>query len=217
MSPQGERTVSPEEQLDHEKQIAKILDIRSKEDKPSPWWGSAVFWSTLGTVAGAIIALASSYLVKDRELEETRIEARVERIRKAAFDANDALASMLKANEERYLLATGQLGKLDSTQRIAIARATNIAQQAWRTQRENVEMGLILAFDADTAIDATWASARGAVEQLITCIETAYIKYRRVMAPKSICETDRERTKNALKTFRSHLGSEYKKVLAELP
>jgi hypothetical protein len=208
--------MSPEEQLAHEEQVAKILTIRHR-DGPTHWWESAGVTAMLSAVAGAVIAFAGSYLLKDREMQKERVEARVERIRKAAFDANHALASMLKANEERYLLATGQLSELDSVQRVAIARGTNMIQQGWRLQRENAEMGLVLAFDADSTVDTTWTASRNALERLTTCMEAAYLKYLRQRAPMDICESERSINGSALRTFRSRLRHEYKVALAEFP
>src|SRR3954453_15978488 len=86
------------------------------------WWQSTGTTAFLSAVVGGAIAFSASYSVKSREIENERIDARVERIRQAALEANDALASMQKANEERYLLATGQMRQIDNAQRVSIAR-----------------------------------------------------------------------------------------------
>jgi hypothetical protein len=210
--------MSPEEEIAHEEQVARILAIRQR-GRPSHWWEASGVTAMLSAVAGAVIAFGGSYLLKDREMEKESVEARVDRIRKAALDANDALASMLKANEERFLVVTKQMTGLTLEQQTAIVRATNNIQQAWRLKRENAQMGLVLAFDGDSTVDTTWTSARNAMEQLTACIEDEYARHMdlKKRASKNICEAHRSATDSAVKTFLSRLRQEYKNALAQFP
>ncbi len=100
---------------------------------------------------------------------------------------------MLKANEKRFLVVTKQMTALMLEQQTAIVRATNDIQQGWRLKRENAQMGLVLAFDGDSTVDTTWATARNAMERLTACIEDKYATHMnlKTRASTDICASHR--------------------------
>lgn len=200
----------------HEERVAKVLEIRNR-GKTLRWWDSPGLTALASSVAGAVVAFAGSYVLNAQERDTKRAVARVEQMRQGITQANDALASMLKANEERLLLATGKLDDLDTLQRREIARGTNRIQQQWRQQKENAEIGIMLSFAGDTIVTRAWSNARDALEKYTDCMETAYIRFQRRRAPSDVCSVERAGTLNSVAGLRSRLTHAYTAAVGEIP
>jgi hypothetical protein len=192
-----------------EERLGKILAARKPEKEARHWWDSPGLTAIVGGVASALITFGGSWILKHQEAQTQQVSAGLEQMRKAIADANDNIAGMLKANEERYLLATGQLDQLDSLQRQDIARGTNRIQQQWRQQRENAELGVSLAFPEDTVVQVAWATARDSLELYTVCLEHAYLESQHKRAPIETCAAERAGTRNSAKILRSRFTKAY--------
>ena len=201
----------------HEERIAEVLEIRNRKKGPKQWWESAGLMTIISSAVGALLGFGGSYVLKGRELESERAALRITAMGQAITTANDLLAGMLKANEERVLTATGRFDKLDSLQRRAITRGTNEIQQQWRRDRENVEMSVLLSFADEPAVPAAWSAARDSLERYTTCVELAFVQYQRARAPDDICSKEHSSTTMALKTFRTLLSTTYMKEVRKRP
>jgi hypothetical protein len=199
--------MTPEElqqqELAHEEHIARLLEVRNR-GKRSQWWDHA----GLTALSATLITFAGSYILKSHEFAAQQRSAELTQMRREILDANVAIAGMLEANEERFLLARGKMAKLTPAERDEIRIGTNKLQKEWRQQRESAEMTVLLSFAGVPAVPGAWSNARSRIEVYTDCMEAAYDKFQYDTAPPTICETERA---GALRTM-AHLRSELVKA-----
>src|SRR4051794_3964673 len=193
--------MTPNEELAHEEHVAQILSIRSR-GRPSHWWEATGLTAIAGSLVGALLGFGGSYLLKEQEFRDKLRLERVQEMQKAIVEANEALSSMLKANEERFLIATSQMKDLDLQQQTTIARETNRLQQLWRLQRESAEVGAILAFDGDPVISGAWNVARDSLERYTDCVEKFYGRFRSGGVPSDMCAVEKSGTSRSVHKLR---------------
>ena len=173
--------------------------------------------SIAGSLVGALLGFGGSYLLKEQEFRTKLALEHVQEMQKAIVAANEAMASMLKANEERLLIATGQMKDLDLQQLTTIARETNRLQQLWRLQRESAEVGAILAFDGNPVIAEAWSGARDSLERYTDCVEDFYERFRRGGAPMDMCAVEKSGTLRSVQRLRTQFTNGYVAAIRRRP
>ncbi len=208
--------MTPEElqqqELAHEEHIARLLEVRNR-GKRSRWWDHAGLTALIGSVSAALITFGGSYILKSHEFAAQQRTAELMQMRREILDANNAIAGMLKANEERFLLARGKMAKLSPEEREEIRIGTNKLQKEWRQQRENAEMTVLLSFAGVPTVPEAWSNARSKIEVYTGCMETAYTQFQRDTAPPTVCETEREGALHSMADLRSELVKAYTHAL----
>ena len=193
-----------------EERLSKLFQARNPAASRR-WYDSA----GLMAVAAALVTSVGSYWLKTRDDVAKRQDAQLEQMRSAATEANSLMATMLKANEERVLMARGKFDNVPTDQRREISRNTNHLQQQWRQKREDLELGLLLTFADEPRVVSAWSNARRSLDTLTVCVEQAFVRYQHDTAPPSICDRERSTTLDAVQEFRGQLISGYKAVAGQ--
>jgi hypothetical protein len=112
---------------------------------------------------------------------------------RAAIDRTNAIvADMLRANDDRLLLAQGRMKALpfDSVRRIVAG--TNRVQDQYRRQRELAELSTSLAFAKFPSVVDAFSRSRLALEAYTECAESTYLSAQKRIAPANSCARERD-------------------------
>jgi hypothetical protein len=208
---QDERMTAEElraHELAHEEHIRNLLEVRNR-GKRTHWWEQSGLTAIAGTIAGAVLTTVGGMLQKSQELGAENRAAELRQMRSEILAANSAIAKMLRANEVRFRLATGQLRNLPDPEKDKMRLETNDWQREWRREREDAEMAVRLSFAPTPEVPAAWSQARERVEVYTECMEREYEKHQRGIAPDTVCNAEREGSLKSMNDFRSALVSAY--------
>src|SRR6266566_4049553 len=102
---------------DYESQIARILEMRKQPQPPKRWYESSTWVGSVTAIITLVLTSVTSYVNQGRELRLSHRTTHAAAMRDAAIEAHTLLGTMLKANEERLLLAQGKMDPLPRPER----------------------------------------------------------------------------------------------------
>lgn len=165
--------MSPEEQVEYERQLAKILEIRglgpSTTSTLSTWLNSAVVATFIGVVGTGVLGAWVTGLVQDRskenELARTAQEERLtsqntlitkvlDRVGALVSSTDDLLATVNNVNTEEGR-PTREVNELQEW-KLRIRKTRDDADAAWRNEKRSLGYSLLYQFDNHAGIDTAW-------------------------------------------------------------
>jgi hypothetical protein len=184
--------MTPDEQLEHERHIARLLEIRQppvtvKSPKLDTWANSSVLAAIIGVVGTAILGACVSGMIQDRskrnELElaesrETRAAraAAVEKVLAVVGQNLNATDDLLVTvnngyNESRH--RTEDVPRLQEWKR-TLAERRDKADSDWRQTRRSLGYTLLYHFGGNTEVQSAWNQIVSASDQFERCTRDWY-------------------------------------------
>jgi hypothetical protein len=140
-----------------------------------------------------------------------------EQMRNAVERTNAIMSQMLRANDDRLIMARGQLDKLDSASRDEIRKGTNRAEAQYRAQRELAELSTSIAFAKFPTLQEDFSRTRTALEAYTVCVEAVYLRFQRDIAPATACQQERNSALGRTTDLRMKFLQIYGKAIHEEP
>jgi hypothetical protein len=204
------------ELLEGERLLEEILRLR--EPPKRPWWEATGLMTSATAILTILITSIAGYLtqqaLRTRETDLLIYQEAAKSGRETARQANAAIVNVLKLNEERLAIAEGRMDALSDGQLQEIVRATNKLQEAWREDRNNIDMDIYLAFDSQGGARKAWAEVRAAAEAQIACVESVYTRAQRYHAPRDACAGGQQELELQAEALRTALKRGYDMLLS---
>lgn len=209
--------MTPQEQLDYERQIAQVIAIRqgpaSGESKAYRWLNSPVCLALLGIAGTAVLGSWISGLVQDRsKRNEMELQARMELV-KARHEAVASILQLLGAfvSSSDDLLATVNTAYSESGRpanevaalrkwRETTAAARDKADSDWRQQRGGWGFKLVYLFGDNATVNSAWSVLVKRADDFENCSRSWYTQHAMAgseLKAEAICAAERKALDNA--------------------
>ena len=213
--------MTPEEQLEHERQIASILKIRARKDaEPSRlkmWLESNVIATLVGVIGTGLLGAWVSGIIQDRTkanemartAQEKRLTAQNALVEKIVSLVGDTIASTddLLVTVNNAYSANGrkpaEIEKL-AQWREKLATARDAADLAWRREQRGLGFTLQYLFGQDENIDKAWKLITSEADRFEQCFNHWYTQNAMLgtnLSPPQICKTEREHLEQTIGAF----------------
>lgn len=209
--------MSPEEQVEYERHVAKVLEIRGLASSPSTlstWLNSTVVATLVGVVGTGVLGAWVTGLVQDRsrenELARTAQEERLasqnalitrvlDRIGALVSSTDDLLATVNNVNIEEGR-PTREVEELQKW-KLRVRTTRDEADALWRNEKRSLGYSLLYHFDNHAGIDTAWRSIIQASDTFEQCTRGWYTQNAAIgtdLPSDRICMDERQTLENAI-------------------
>jgi hypothetical protein len=204
--------------LDYEDWTEELLNRRRPKPKDT-WWNANTkeFLAILTVLASAGIGFYTGTAQQGRAAELARRESILKQEQELLLGVNRSLGQVFKVTEDRFKIATGRWRALPDSMLFRYISAANVADDAWRVERETMGMQIHFFFAAPELATA-WDSTRGSMEAYTSCVEAKLNAMRSGYAPADICVIEQASARQWSDTLKVRLIKRYNAdVLLEPP
>jgi hypothetical protein len=207
--------MTPEEQLEYERHIAAILQIRKPPDKPTSnlsTWLNSNFLTAIITVLGtAVIGVVVSGVIQDRSKHNDREQSAIDARRQSQRVAVDKLLSLagtfLSTSDDLLTTVNDAYGIAGRTPaqvteqnkwKTGILEARDKADLDWRRSKRSLGFELRDVFDGN--VDKEWTAVASATESFEKCTRDWYVassKKLTSLKANQICSAERSNVEAA--------------------
>jgi hypothetical protein len=209
--------MTPEEQVEYERQLAKVLEIRGLASSPSTlstWLNSTVVATLVGVVGTGVLGAWVTGLVQDRsrenELARTAQEERLasqntlitrvlDRIGALVSSTDDLLATVNNVNTEEGR-PTREVEELQKW-KLRVRTTRDEADALWRNEKRSLGYGLLYQFDNHAGIDTAWRRVIQVSDVFEQCTRGWYTQNAAIgtdLPSDRICMDERRTLENAI-------------------
>lgn len=184
-------SMNQEEQLEHERLIAKLLEIRNPLSAPKPlvelWLNSTVMAALIGVVGTALLGAYVSGEIQRRAKENEQELARQHEVRAARAAAVEKALGVVgqNLNATDDLLVTVNNGYHESRHKAEdlpalrewkrqLAERRDKADSDWRQSRRSLGYTLVYSFEGDRAVIRAWDAIVNASDGYERCTRDWY-------------------------------------------
>jgi hypothetical protein len=209
--------MTPEEQVDYERQLAKVLEIRGLSGSPSTlstWLNSTVLATLIGVVGTGVLGAWVTGLVQDRSKENelaraaqeerltnqnTLITKVLDRVGALVSSTDDLLVTVNNVNAEEGRPAR----EVDELQqwKLRVRKTRDDADAVWRNEKRSLGYGLLYQFDNHAGVDTAWRRVIQESDVFEQCTRGWYTQNAAIgtdLPSDRICMDERQRLESAI-------------------
>jgi hypothetical protein len=209
--------MTPEEQVEYERQLAKVLEIRGLSSSPSTlntWLNSTVLATLIGVVGTGVLGAWVTGLVQDRSRENelaraaqeerltnqnTLITKVLDRVGALVSSTDDLLVTVNNVNTEEGRPAR----EVDELQqwKLRVRKTRDDADAAWRNEKRSLGYSLLYQFDNHVGIDSAWRSIIQESDAFEQCTRGWYTQNAAIgtdLPSDRICMNERQKLDGAI-------------------
>lgn len=213
--------MTPAEQLEYERQIAKVLAIRrvekSEESTLKTWLNSNVLTALIGLIGTGILGVVVSGVIQDRskQMEEER-ETRAAKASAQEVPVTktlDLVGTFVNTTDDLLVGINRSYSEQDRLPheiealrkwKVQLTEKRDAADFAWRREERLLGYSLALLFDDDVGIRDAWKNLRSSVQKFEACTNQFYSANAATgtdVAVEKICPAERSACYDALERF----------------
>jgi hypothetical protein len=213
--------MSPEEQVEYEQQVAKVLEIRGlgppSTSTLSTWLNSAVLATLIGVVGTGVLGAWVTGLVQDRSKENelaraaqeerltsqnTLITKVLDRVGALVSSTDDLLATVNNVNTEEGRPAR-EVSELQEW-KLRIRKTRDDADAAWRNEKRSLGYSPLYQFDNHAGVDTAWRSVIQESDTFEQCTRGWYTQNAAIgtdLSSDRICMDERQKLESAIESL----------------
>lgn len=209
--------MSPEEQIEHERQVAQILEIRgltTSQSTLSTWLNSTVLATLIGVVGTGVLGAWVTGLVQDRSKEnelaraaqEERLTSQntiitkvLDRVGALVSSTDDLLATVNNVNSEEGRPAR-EVTELQDW-KLRIRKTRDEADAMWRNEKRTLGYSILYQFDNHSRIDTAWRNVIQVSDTFEQCTRGWYTENASIgtdLPTERICTDERRKLEDGI-------------------